>query len=112
LTGRWQNPHNIEIDQRFQAMRPGKRFSHNGNRYYERRSNRADKGRLLWKWNLYGQWGRVLANTGIQCIPSAHSVPQDVRLSPVSTTIWLIAEVYYEKETTEPNPLIWNGGME
>jgi hypothetical protein len=47
LTGRWQNPHNIEIDMRFQAQRPGKRFSHSGHRYYERRSNRADRGRLL-----------------------------------------------------------------
>jgi hypothetical protein len=47
LTGRWQNPHNLLIDQRFQAMRPGKRFSANGRRYYERRSNRADRGKLL-----------------------------------------------------------------
>jgi len=46
-TGRWQNPHNIMIDRRFQAMRPGKRFSHSGHRYYERRSNRCDVGRLL-----------------------------------------------------------------
>ena len=46
-TGRWQNQHNIEIDRYFQAMRPGKRFSRNHRRYYERRANRSDKGRLL-----------------------------------------------------------------
>jgi hypothetical protein len=46
-TGRWQNAHNIEIDRRFQAMRPGKRFSRTGHRYYERRASRSDVGRLL-----------------------------------------------------------------
>jgi hypothetical protein len=46
-TGRIQNAHNIEIDRRFQAMRPGKRFSHSGHRYYERRASRSDVGRLL-----------------------------------------------------------------
>ena len=47
LTGRIQNAHNREIDRMFQAQRPGKRHSRNGNTYYERRENRADHGRLL-----------------------------------------------------------------
>lgn len=39
---------NQEIDRRFQAMRPGKRFSRTtARRYYERRENRADQGKLL-----------------------------------------------------------------
>jgi hypothetical protein len=39
---------NQVIDMRFQAMRPGKRYSHTTqHRYYERRENRADRGRLL-----------------------------------------------------------------
>lgn len=42
-----QNAHNREIDRMFQAMRPGKRFSRNHRRYYERRENRSDRGRLL-----------------------------------------------------------------
>jgi hypothetical protein len=46
-TGRWQGPGNIAIDMRFQAMRPGKRFSNTGHRYYERRSNHSDVGRLI-----------------------------------------------------------------
>lgn len=46
-TGRWQNPHNLLVDQQFQAQRPGKRFSRAGRRYYERRANRSDVGRLL-----------------------------------------------------------------
>jgi len=46
-TGRWQGSGNIAIDMRFQAMRPGKRFSSTGHRYYERRANRSDVGRLI-----------------------------------------------------------------
>ena len=46
-TGRIQNPHNLELDRLYQAMTPGKRFSADGHRYYERRANRSDKGRLL-----------------------------------------------------------------
>jgi hypothetical protein len=46
-TGQWQGPGRIAIDMRFQAMRPGKRFSSSGHRYYERRANRCDRGRLL-----------------------------------------------------------------
>lgn len=47
LTGRIQNEHNREIDRRYQAQRPGKRFSASGRRYYERRENRADRGKYL-----------------------------------------------------------------
>lgn len=46
-SGTWQGEHNLMIDRMFQAMPPGKRFSAAGNRYYERRANRSDKGRLL-----------------------------------------------------------------
>lgn len=46
-TGRLQNAHNLALDRLYQAMRPGKRFSVEGHRYYERRANRTDKGRLL-----------------------------------------------------------------
>ena len=46
-TGRIQNAHNREIDMRFQAMRPGRRRSQSGHRYYERRENRSDRGKLL-----------------------------------------------------------------
>lgn len=44
-TGKFSN----EVwDRRFQAMRPGKRFSRiTGRRYYERRENRSDVGKLL-----------------------------------------------------------------
>lgn len=35
------------MDSRRQAMRPGKRFSESGRRYYERRENRSDRGKLL-----------------------------------------------------------------
>lgn len=39
---------NTEIDRRFQAMPPGKRYSRGtGHKYYERRENRSDRGRLL-----------------------------------------------------------------
>ena len=38
---------NEHFDLMYQAMRPGKRFSESGHRYYERRSNRTDKGKLL-----------------------------------------------------------------
>lgn len=43
-TGRFTNQ---ERDRRYQAKRPGKRFSRNGRRYYERRENRSDRGKLL-----------------------------------------------------------------
>ena len=45
----WQTGHfsNQECDRRFQAQRPGKRFSRSGHRYYERRENRSDRGKLL-----------------------------------------------------------------
>ena len=43
LTGRIQNEHNREIDRHLHAMRPGKRFSASGHRYYERRENHADR---------------------------------------------------------------------
>jgi len=46
-TGPIQNPFNKDIDRRFQAMRPGKRFSASGHIYYERRENRSDRGKLL-----------------------------------------------------------------
>lgn len=46
-TGRIQNAHNLELDRMQQAMSPGKRFSADGHRYYERRANRSDKGKLL-----------------------------------------------------------------
>jgi hypothetical protein len=46
-TGRIQSEHNRLIDMRFQAMRPGKRKSRSGHRYYERRENRSDRGKLL-----------------------------------------------------------------
>lgn len=46
-TGQWQGAERLEIDRRFQAARPGKRFSASGHRYYERRANRSDVGRLL-----------------------------------------------------------------
>ena len=46
-TGRIQNAHNRELDRMFQAFRPGKRISASGHRYYERRENRSDRGRLL-----------------------------------------------------------------
>ena len=35
------------IDRRFQARRPGKRFSESGHRYYEPRANRTARGKLL-----------------------------------------------------------------
>jgi hypothetical protein len=43
-TGQWQGQFRLEVDRRFQAQRPGKRFSHSGRRYYERRANRSDVG--------------------------------------------------------------------
>jgi hypothetical protein len=46
-TGQIQNAHNRELDRMFQAYRPGKRMSTTGNRYYERRENRSDRGHLL-----------------------------------------------------------------
>jgi hypothetical protein len=47
MTGHIQNAHNREIDRMFQAQRPGRRRSAAGNRYYERRENHADRGKLL-----------------------------------------------------------------
>jgi hypothetical protein len=48
LTGRLQNEHNRELDRAIQAMPPGKRFARkSSHRYYERRENRADRGRWL-----------------------------------------------------------------
>jgi hypothetical protein len=41
-TGRIQSAHNIQIDAMLTAMRPGKRFSNTGHRYYEYRANRSD----------------------------------------------------------------------
>jgi hypothetical protein len=38
---------NLIVDRRFQALRPGKRFSAGGHRYYERRADRSDRGHLL-----------------------------------------------------------------
>lgn len=38
---------NIKFDKLVQAMKPGKRTSASGNVYYERRSNRTDKGKSL-----------------------------------------------------------------
>jgi hypothetical protein len=38
---------NEHFDLMYQAMRPGKRFSASGHRYYERRSNRTDKNPSL-----------------------------------------------------------------
>jgi hypothetical protein len=35
------------MDGHIQAMRPGKRISESGHRYYERRESRSDKGKLL-----------------------------------------------------------------
>ena len=46
-TGVIQSPQNRILDRRFQAMRPGKRISASGHRYYERRINRSDRGKLL-----------------------------------------------------------------
>lgn len=46
-TGRIQSPAGRAMDAKLQAQRPGKRFSRNGNRYYERRENRSDRGKYL-----------------------------------------------------------------
>ena len=46
-TGQIQNAHNRALDAMIQANRPGKRISSTGHRYYERRENRSDRGRLL-----------------------------------------------------------------
>ena len=46
-TGRIQGSLGHHMDAMLQAMRPGRRISHSGHRYYERRENRSDRGRLL-----------------------------------------------------------------
>lgn len=46
-TGRIQGSLGHHMDAMIQAMRPGGRISHSGHRYYERRENRSDRGRLL-----------------------------------------------------------------
>lgn len=46
-TGAIQTAQGRAMDAILQAQRPGKRFSRNGNRYYERRENRSDRGKLL-----------------------------------------------------------------
>ncbi len=46
-TGRIQSERNREMDRKLQARRPGKRISADGHRYYERRENRSDRGKLL-----------------------------------------------------------------
>lgn len=46
-TGPIQTAQGRAMDARFQAHRPGKRYSRTGHRYYERRENRSDRGKLL-----------------------------------------------------------------
>lgn len=46
-TGPIQGALGHRLDALLQAQRPGKRFSENGLRYYERRENRSDRGKLL-----------------------------------------------------------------
>ena len=41
----YQSWRGIEMDMRLGAMPPGRRISAQGNRYYERRNNRVDRGR-------------------------------------------------------------------
>ena len=41
----YQSWRGIEMDMRLAAMRPGRRISAQGNRYYEYRNNRLDRGR-------------------------------------------------------------------
>lgn len=46
-TGPIQGALGHHMDGLIQAARPGKRFSESGRRYYERRENRSDRGKLL-----------------------------------------------------------------
>lgn len=46
-TGPIQSDADKALDELYSAMRPGKRISASGHRYYERRENRSDKGKYL-----------------------------------------------------------------